>query len=201
MSHRKALNHLKRVDPVMARLITQVGPCRFEAIADHNHFHHLVRAIVGQQLSTIAARTIHGRFMALFKKSPLPADEVAAMEDERLRAVGLSRAKAAYIKDLARRVHANELPLDRVESMSDAEIIEALTQVKGIGRWSAQMFLIFRLGRPDVLPDADLGIQKGVQRTYKLRKLPTPKRVVQIGKSWSPHATIASWYLWRSLEL
>lgn len=200
MSHRKALNHLRTVDPVMASVIKAVGPCRFEPNAEHSHFYHLVRAIVGQQLSTTAARTIHGRFVALFD-SPLAPDAVARMEDQRLRAAGLSGAKTAYIKDLAARVHADELPLDRVESMTDEEIIEALTQVKGIGVWSAQMFLMFRLGRPDVLPALDLGIQKGVQRAYHLRKLPKPKRVSAIGRKWTPYSTIASWYLWRSLEL
>ena len=112
----------------------------------------------------------------------------------------VSRQKASYIKDLAGKVHRNELPLERIESLSDAEIIEALTTVKGIGRWSAQMFLMFRLGRPDVLPDLDLGIQKAIKLAYGLRTLPKPKRVLKIGKAWSPYATIASWYLWRSLD-
>jgi DNA-3-methyladenine glycosylase II len=200
MPHRKAINHLKRVDPVMARLIKEVGPCRFGAITDHTHFYHLTRAIVYQQLSGKAAATIHGRFVALFSASPPPPDQVAAMHDTKLRAAGLSRAKASYIKDLARRVHAGELPLDRVETLSDEEIITALTRVKGIGKWSAQMFLMFRLGRPDVLPELDLGIQKAVQRAYGLRTMPKPKRVLRIGKPWSPYATVASWYLWRSID-
>jgi DNA-3-methyladenine glycosylase II len=201
MSHRKALHHLRKVDPVMARVIKAVGPCRFAPSGEHSHFHHIARAIVYQQLSTLAANTIHGRFIALFdSETPAPGD-VAAMDDARMRAAGLSRQKASYIKDLAAKVHANELPLDRVETMTDAEIIEALTQVKGIGVWSAQMFLMFRLGRPDVLPALDLGIQKGVQRAWNLRKLPKPKRVLEIGRKWTPHSTIASWYLWRSLEL
>lgn len=185
----------------MARLIEQVGPCRFGAITDHTHFYHIARAIVYQQLSTKAAATIHGRFVALFKTDPPHPRDVAAAHDDALRGAGLSRQKAAYIKDLARRVHAGELPLDRVETMTDGEIIAALTQVKGIGTWSAQMFLMFRLGRPDVLPVLDLGIRKAIQRAWKLRKLPTPERVSKIGKAWAPHSTIASWYLWRSLEL
>jgi DNA-3-methyladenine glycosylase II len=201
MNHRRALNHLKQADPVMARLITAVGPCRFAAITDHSHFYHITRSIVFQQLSTLAARTIHGRFIALFD-SPAPEPHaVARMSDEKLRGAGLSRQKASYIKDLAARVHAGELPLERIVSLTDEEIIAALTTVKGIGVWSAQMFLMFRLGRPDVLPVGDLGIQKGIQRAYGLRKLPKPARVLQIGKPWAPHATIASWYLWRSLEL
>src|SRR4051812_30529376 len=176
MSHRKALNHLRTVDPVMARVIKAVGPCRFAARDDHTHFHHIARAIVYQQLSTLAANTIHGRFIALFDSEAPEPREVVAMDDARMRAAGLSRQKASYIKDLAARVHAGELQLDRVEQMSDAEIIESLTRVKGIGVWSAQMFLMFRLGRPDVLPTLDLGIQKGVQKAYGLRKLPAPKR-------------------------
>jgi DNA-3-methyladenine glycosylase II len=201
MSHRKALNHLRKVDPVMARVIKAVGPCRFAARDDHSHFHHIARAIVYQQLSTGAATTIHGRFVALFDSETPAPHEVAAMDDARMRGAGLSRQKASYIKDLAAKVDAGELPLDRVEQMSDAEIIASLTKVKGIGVWSAQMFLMFRLGRPDVLPALDLGIQKGVQRAYGLRKHPTPKRVLEIGKKWTPYSTIASWYLWRSLEL
>src|SRR4051812_21967732 len=172
MSHRKALNHLRTVDPVMARVIKAVGPCRFAARDDHTHFHHIARAIVYQQLSTSAANTIHGRFIALFDSETPAPHEVAAMDDARMRAAGLSRQKAAYIKDLAGKVHTGELALDRVEQMSDDEIIASLTKVKGIGVWSAQMFLMFRLGRPDVLPALDLGIQNAVQRAWRLRKRP-----------------------------
>jgi DNA-3-methyladenine glycosylase II len=201
VSHRKALNHLKRVDPVMARLIKAVGPCRFGARTDHTHFYHLARAIVYQQLSTKAASTIHGRFVALFPTNPPHPRHVAEASDVSLRGAGLSRQKSAYIKDLAGKVHNGQLPLERIEALGDADVIEALTQVKGIGRWSAQMFLMFRLGRPDVLPELDLGIRKAVQRAYRLRTMPSPKRVLKIGRTWSPYASIASWYLWRSLEL
>ena len=200
MSHRKAINHLKRVDPIMARLIAKVGPCRFGAITDHSHFYHIARSIVYQQLSGKAAATIHGRFVALYKNPSLHPGEVAETSDEKLRSVGLSRQKAAYIKDLAAKVHRNELPLERIESLSDEEITAALTSVKGIGKWSAQMFLMFRLGRPDVLPDLDLGIQKAIKLAYGLRSLPKPKRVLKIGKAWSPYSTVASWYLWRSID-
>ena len=184
----------------MARLIEQVGPCRFGPITDHSHFYHIARSIVYQQLSGKAASTIHGRFIALYKNPSLHPGEVAGTSDEKLRAVGLSRQKASYIKDLAARVHKNELPLEKIETLSDEEITRALTTVKGIGKWSAQMFLMFRLGRPDVLPELDLGIQKAIQKAYRLRSLPNPKRVLKIGKPWSPHATIASWYLWRSID-
>jgi len=200
MSHRKAINHLKRADPVMAGVIAKVGPCRFGPITDHTHFHHLSRAIVYQQLSTKAAATIHGRFVALFPTNPPHPRDVAAAKDERLRAAGLSRQKASYIRDLASKVHDGSLPLDRIARLPDDEVIAALTQVKGIGKWSAQMFLMFRLGRPDVLPDLDLGIQKAIKLAYGLRSMPKPKRVLRIGKPWSPYSTVASWYLWRSLD-
>ena len=185
----------------MARVIASVGPCRFQPTSDHSHFYHITRSIVYQQLSGLAARTIHTRFIALFDSPSPEPHHVARMHDDKLRAAGLSRQKASYIKDLAARVHAGELVLDNVENMSDEEIIAALTTVKGIGVWSAQMFLMFRLGRPNVLPVGDLGIQKGVQLAYKLRKLPAPRKVEQIGRPWAPYSTIASWYLWRSLEL
>lgn len=200
MNHRRAIQHLKRADPVMARVIAQVGPCRFAPVTDHTHFHHLSRAIVYQQLSTKAAATIHRRFVELFPTQPPHPRDVAVAEDAPLRAAGLSRQKAAYIRDLAAKVHDGSLPLDRIASLPDDEVIAALTQVKGIGKWSAQMFLMFRLGRPDVLPDLDLGIQKAIKLAYGLRSMPKPKRVLRIGKSWSPYATVASWYLWRSID-
>jgi DNA-3-methyladenine glycosylase II len=200
MSHRRALDHLKRADPVMARLIRAVGPCRFAARTDHSHFYHVTRSIVYQQLSGKAAATIHGRFLELMgSPSPEPA-AVAAMPETTLRGAGLSRQKASYIRDLARRVHTGDVPLASIEDLSDEDVIATLTRVKGIGRWSAQMFLMFRLGRPDVLPELDLGIRKGIKLAYRLRAMPSPKRVQAIGRPWSPHATIASWYLWRSLD-
>ena len=200
MHHRTAILHLKRVDPVMARVIVAVGPCRWARRTDGTHFHHLVRAIVYQQLSGKAAAAIHGRLLEVAGSDVPHPRVVAAIPDERLRGAGLSRQKACYIKDLARRVHAGELPLDGIESLPDDAVIEALTQVKGIGRWSAQMFLMFRLGRPDVLPELDLGIRKAVKLAWGLRSMPGPKRVLKIGAAWSPWATVASWYLWRSLD-
>ena len=198
--YRKAVNHLKRVDPKLAKVIARVGPCRFGRINDHTHFYHLVRAIVYQQLSWKAAATIHRRFIELFDSSTPRPEAVAAESEERLRSAGLSRQKASYIKDLARKVADGEIPLDGIDALPDHEVIEVLTKVKGIGVWSAQMFLMFRLGRPDVLPVLDLGIRKGVQLTFGLRSMPSPKRVLKIGKPWSPYSTIASWYLWRSLD-
>ena len=199
VTHRRALAHLKR-DPALARVIRAVGPCRFGARAEGTHFHHLVRAIVYQQLSGKAAATIHRRFLELMG-SDVP-DPVTVMRTDvrKLRRVGLSKQKASYIRDLAGHVADGRLPLTTIHLMSDAQVIEALTAVKGIGVWSAQMFLMFRLGRTDVLPALDLGVRKGVQHTYRLRALPTPKQVLEIGAGWSPWSSIASWYMWRCLE-
>ena len=198
---RRAVTHLKRADPVLAGVIERVGPCRFEARADGTHFDAISRAIVYQQLSGKAAATIYGRVLDLYGgRAPLPG-ELAETSDERLRACGLSRQKLSYMKDLARRAHDGTLPVDSLHELDDEEIVRALVAVKGVGRWTAQMFLMFRLGRPDVLPELDLGIQKGIQRAYRMRKLPPPKKVLQVGAKWAPYRTIASWYLWRSLDL
>jgi DNA-3-methyladenine glycosylase II len=197
---RQAVRHLKRADPVLARVIARVGPCRFAPITAGSHFHFIARAIVFQQLAVKAAATIHRRFLELYGAEPPEPHAVAATPDERLRAAGLSRQKLSYIKDLARKVDDGEVRLDRLAVLDDPGVIAELTKVKGIGVWSAQMFLIFRLGRPDVLPVGDLGVQKGIQLAYGLRSLPSPKRVTRIGKPWSPYATIGSWYMWRLLD-
>lgn len=164
-----------------------------------SHFGALIRAIVYQQLSGKAASTIHGRFLALYPNGEPTAADIIATSDEQLRSVGLSRQKIGYLRDLANRVHRNELPLDHVETLADAELITHLVQVKGIGRWTAQMFLMFKLGRPDVLPDLDLGIQNAIKRAYRKRKV-GPKDVMRIGAKWTPYSTVACWYLWRSLD-
>jgi DNA-3-methyladenine glycosylase II len=198
--HRTSVSYLKRADPVLARVITRVGACRFEPRAKGTHFHALLRSIVYQQLSGKAAGTILDRVLALYEgRYPRP-DQLLATTEEALRQAGLSRQKLTYLRDLAAKVESGEVPLSRVRRLSDEEIIERLTHVKGIGRWTAQMFLMFRLGRPDVLPELDLGIQTAIQRAYDLPKRPAPKDVLQIGAAWRPHATIACWYLWRSLE-
>lgn len=198
--HRRAVNHLKKVDPVMARVIERVGPCRLQQ-QDGPYFEYMMRAIVYQQLSGKAAATIHGRVRALFNGTPPSPEAVLAISDEQYRAAGLSRQKIAYMRDLARCAHIGEVPFDTLDSLSDDDILAALTRVKGIGRWTTQMFLLFRLGRPDVLPELDLGIRKGVQLAYRLRKLPPPKRVLQIGAKWSPYRSVATWYLWRLLDV
>jgi DNA-3-methyladenine glycosylase II len=199
--NRRSVNHLKRVDPKLARIIDAVGAYRLQLRTEGSHFQALARAIVFQQLSGKAAGTIFGRFNALFSgtEGTTPAS-VLASSDEQLRSVGLSRQKIAYLKDLSARVDSGDLPLDSVESMNDDDLIAHLVQVKGIGRWTAQMFLMFRLGRPDVLPELDLGIQNAIKRAYRMRKRPTPKQVKKIGAKWSPHSSVACWYLWRSLD-
>jgi len=181
-------------------VIERVGPCRIQLRTDGTHFQALTRSIVFQQLSGKAAGTILSRFNALYPDSLPHPEAVLVTSDERLRAVGLSRQKIAYIKDLSSKVMSGDLPLEAVEHMTDDDLIAHLVQVKGIGRWTAQMFLIFRLGRPDVLPELDLGIQNAIRKAYRMRKRPTPKQVRRVGAKWSPHSSVASWYLWRSLE-
>ena len=184
----------------MAEVIERVGRCDLAPRADGTHFDAVVRAIIFQQLSGQAAGTIHRRFRELYGgREPSPR-ELLKTPDAKLRAVGLSGQKTVYLKDLATRVASGQVQIDTLDALDDDSIIEALTSVKGVGRWTAQMFLMFRLGRPDVLPDLDLGIQKGIKRAYKLRTHPLPKRVLKIGAKWAPYRTIAAWYLWRLLD-
>jgi DNA-3-methyladenine glycosylase II len=199
-NYRRSVTHLKRIDPILAKVIEQVGPCRIQMRAEGTHYQALTRSIVFQQLSGKAAGTILSRFNALYPNNTPTPEHVLATSDEQLRSVGLSRQKIGYMRDLSSKVLSGELPLDAVEAMSDDDLITHLVQVKGIGRWTAQMFLMFRLGRLDVLPELDLGIQNAVKKAYRMRKRPTPKQLKKIGAKWSPHATVASWYLWRSLE-
>jgi DNA-3-methyladenine glycosylase II len=199
--YQQAIEHLRQSDPKLARVIDRVGDCGLTRREGGSHFDALVRAIVYQQLSGKAAATIHGRFEGLYGDRPPTPEEVLATDDERLRGVGLSWQKISYIKDLASKVASGELDTESLDAMPDDEIISSLVRVKGIGRWSAQMFLMFRLGRPNVLPDLDLGVQKGIQHAYRLPKLPTPKDVLRIGEAWAPFASVASWYMWRLLEL
>ncbi|MEX1186362.1 MAG: DNA-3-methyladenine glycosylase [Gemmatimonadaceae bacterium] len=198
--HRSALRHLRRSDPVLAQVLARHGPHRFELRTGGSHFDAIARAIVSQQLSVKAASTIHGRFRALYAAAGGMPEVVARILESRLREAGLSRQKIAYIRDLARRVAAGELELDRIDEMPDDELMARLTAVKGVGTWTAQMFLMFRLGRPDVLPVLDLGIQKAIQRAYGLRKRPSVRQMERIGNAWAPYRTIACWYLWRSLD-
>jgi DNA-3-methyladenine glycosylase II len=201
VSHRKAITHLKSIDPVMAEVIDAVGKCTLVPRTEWTHFDALLRSIVYQQLSGKAAATIHGRVLELIGDGEGTPRRIVDTSHDKFRAAGLSNAKASYVRNLAEHVLDGSLPVETLHELTDDEIISALTQVKGIGTWSAQMFLMFRLGRPDVLPTTDLGVQKGVQRAYKLRKLPTPAQVLRRGEKWAPYRTVASWYMWRVLEL
>ena len=196
-----AIPHLKQADPVIGRIIDRVGKLPPDPRTDGTHLGALARAIVFQQLSGKAAGTIHGRFEALYGgRAPTP-EELLATPDEKLRAVGLSRGKTLYLKDLAARAADGTIAVDRLHELGDDALMEALTSVKGIGRWTAQMFMMFRLGRPNVLPDLDLGVRIAVQLAYNLRRMPTPQEVLARGAPWAPYASFAAWYLWRSLEL
>jgi DNA-3-methyladenine glycosylase II len=196
---RRARAHLRSVDPVIARVMESVGPFRPADRTGGSHFGALIRAIVFQQLSGKAATTIHNRFLDLYPDRTPTAAAILATSDEQLRGAGLSRQKIGYLRDLSTRVERGELPLDHVETLKDSELIDHLVQVKGIGKWTAQMFLMFKLGRPDVLPELDLGIQNAIKRAYRKRKV-LPKDVLRIGACWSPYSSIACWYLWRSLD-
>jgi DNA-3-methyladenine glycosylase II len=189
--------HLARRDPVMRRVIKQVGPCtlRFEP----DHFRVLVGSIVAQQISTVAARTIQGRLVALLNGRLTPRAVLKRSHDE-LRGVGLSRAKALAVRDLAEKCAAGDVPLRRLAGMSDEEVIEALVPVRGIGRWTAEMFLIFSLGRLDVLPVADLGLRAGVRREHALPELPDRDAVTRLTEPWRPFRSIGTWYMWRSIS-
>lgn len=195
----RARRLLLRRDPVLAALIRKHGPCGLAAAQRSDHFTALVRAITGQQLSTKAAATIFARLAALMPDGVTPPS-LSALSDEQMRGVGMSRQKAAYFRDLCEKVQSGALPLDSLDAMTDDEVIASLTAVKGIGRWSAEMFLMFRLHRPDVLPVGDLGIVNAVKSVYRLRKTPSADRIRKIGESWRPYRSVASWYLWRSLD-
>jgi DNA-3-methyladenine glycosylase II len=195
----KARRVLARRDPVIRDLMRKLGECGLAKAQRTDPFRALLHAIIAQQLSTKAAATIEGRFAALFDGRPT-AVAIAAMPDERLRAVGISPQKLGYIRDLCARTLDGSLALGALESLPDDEVITALTSVKGIGRWTAEMFLMFRLHRPDVLPVGDLGIVKAVQRAYKLRLAPTPVRLTRLGENWRPYRSVACWYLWASLD-
>ncbi len=195
--------HLQKSDPTMKKIIKKVGP--FTGKTTRNRFAALVKSIVSQQISTAAARTILGRLHEAVVENPGPTfsvspEDFAGMTADQLRAAGLSKQKATYVFDLAEKVNDGTVDLKNIHRLNDEQAIEALVCVKGIGRWTAQMFLMFCLGRLDILPADDLGIKNGVKRAYGLEELPTPKEVNEIGEVWHPYASVASWYLWRSLE-
>ncbi|MDQ2629613.1 MAG: DNA-3-methyladenine glycosylase [Actinomycetota bacterium] len=202
----KARKALAAADPTMAALIERVGPIDIETRLrrrkeerPNDAYGALLRAIVGQQLSTKAARTIYLRVLDLFDgRTPSPEQLLEADEVD-LRAAGLSGRKTEYVRDLASHVLSGELELDRLEQLDDEEVIAEIVAVRGLGQWTAEMFLLFHLERPDVLSGGDLGIRKAIQIEYGLAEMPPPKRVIEIGEPWRPHRSLASLYLWESL--
>ncbi len=194
---RKALLQLKRNDPVMRQLVREVGPFTLKTQSDY--FLLLVRAIISQQISVGAARSIMRRLEERVGPGKISAAALSGLSPDELRSVGVSPQKSRYLLDLVERVDGRTLRLERVRRLDDDDAIEHLVQVKGIGRWTAQMFLIFGLGRLDVLPHADLGIQTAIRRQYGLRTNPKPARMEKIAKLWRPYCSIACWYLWQSL--
>ena len=195
---RKAVNHLKKSDPVLAAIIERVGACRMEF--GPPEFHSLAESIVYQQLNGKAAATIFQRFAALAGE-PLTPEGILKLTDVQLRSVGLSKQKSSYLKDMAARASRGELDFSRLPEMTDDEVIQHLTQVKGVGVWTAHMFLMFTLKRPNVLPTGDYGIQMAIRKHYKKRKMPKPEVMAKIARSWEPYRSVACWYLWRSLDI
>jgi len=198
----EATRALAKSDPRLGRLIARIGPCRLTVETLQSPFEALAEAIVYQQLTGKVAATILGRVVALYKPKRFPSPgDILGTSDERLRAAGLSRAKVAAFKDLARAALDGTVPrLSALKKMDEEEIVARLTTIRGIGRWTTEMLLIFRLGRPDVLPAGDYGIRKGFARTFETRALPTPRQVLRRGEKWRPYRTVASWYLWRALD-
>lgn len=196
-----ARRHLMRADPTLRTIIKRVGPCTLHAFAPRDPFETLCKSIASQQLSTKAADTIFNRFCDLFppRRRPTP-ERVMSLSDAEIRAAGFSGPKVAFIKDLAAHVSDGRLDLTRLKKLSDDEVMTQLIAVKGIGRWTAEIFMMFRLGRLDVLPADDLGLMNAVHRAYGLRKRPDPRRLRQIGDAWRPYRSVASWYLWQSLS-
>ena len=195
-----ALKHLAAVDPVMARLIREVGPCKLKPEPWRSPFQSLVQAVAHQQLNGTAADTILTRFKKLFprRRFPQPGD-LANITDEQIRACGFSFAKIAAIRDLAAKTLDGTIPSSRqIEKLGDEEIIARLTAARGVGRWTVEMLLIFQLGRRDVLPVDDFGVRNGFRLAYKKRGMPKPKDLLKFGQRWRPHATTAAWYLWQA---
>jgi DNA-3-methyladenine glycosylase II len=195
---KKAIAHLKKSDVVLASIIERVGPYRITY--REPTFEALARAIVFQQLSTKAARTIHGRLEEA-AGGRLTPEAIQSLSIGEMRRAGLSKQKIGYIRDLAEHALSRRVDFERLPSMSDEEVLVALTDIKGIGVWTAQMFLLFALRRPNILAVGDLGVRTAIQRFYRKRKLPTPTQIEKLATAWHPYCSVACWYLWRSLEL
>jgi DNA-3-methyladenine glycosylase II len=194
----EGIRRLRKVDPILKEVIDRVGP--FKLKLTKNRYHSLARAIVGQQISTAAARSIWKRLEGLTAPQQLTADAIIVLGDEELRGAGLSPQKLRYFRDLALRVADGRLPLAKLSRMSDEAVVEALVEVTGVGEWTAQMFLMFSLGRADVFAPDDYGLRAAIKKHYDLEVLPNKALAMQIAEPWQPYRSIASWYLWRSLE-
>jgi DNA-3-methyladenine glycosylase II len=195
---RKAINHLTKADPILRAIIERVGPYCIEY--GPPEFHSLAESIVYQQLNGKAAFTIFKRFATLAGDPVTPAG-ILKLTEPQMRSVGLSKQKSSYLRDMAERATRGELDFTKLHELSDDEVIKHLTQVKGVGTWTAQMFLVFTLRRPNVLPTGDYGIQMAIKKHYKKRKLPKPTSMEKLAKPWEPYRSVACWYLWRSLDL
>jgi len=195
---RKAINHLKKADPVLAAIIKKAGPYRAKYMEPV--FQTLVRSIVYQQLSGKAAMTIFNRLAEAAKVTPLTPEAILKMRPQKMRTLGLSKQKTVYIRELAKLTRDGDIQFERLPEMEDDAIIETLTRVKGVGVWTVQMFLMFALQRPNVLPVGDLGVRAAMKKAYGLAELPKPQEMESIAAAWHPYRSIASWYMWRSLE-
>ena len=195
---RAAVNHLKKSDPILRAIIERVGPYRIQY--GPPEFHSLAESIVYQQLNGRAAETIFDRFTGL-AGDPVTPKGILKLTEAQMRSAGLSKQKSSYLRDMAERATRGDLDFSKLHELSDEEVIEHLTQVKGVGQWTAQMFLMFTLRRPNVLPTGDFGVQMAIKKHYKKRKLPKPLQMEKIAKAWEPYRSFACWYLWRSLDL
>ncbi len=194
-----ALKHLQASDPKFARLIKLIGPCLLPC--HRQHYATLVKSIISQQISTKAAESIYGRFCAAIAPARMLPAPVAALSEEEMKAAGLSPQKRGYLRDLTNKVISREVRLNQLHKLTDEEIIAELTLVKGIGIWTAQMFLIFSLNRPNVFPSEDLGVRNALRNVYRLSTSPDKKEALKIAEPWAPFGSVAAWYLWRSLDL
>jgi 3-methyladenine DNA glycosylase/8-oxoguanine DNA glycosylase len=200
-NHRPAVRHLKAADPVMARVIARVGPCRLDPAQRPDVFHALVRAIIYQQLNGSAAGSIYRKFKGLYPRKRFPnAADIRKTPDGAIRGAGISPQKLSYLRDLSAKMEDGTLKLRRLHLMDDEAVVEHLTQVHGVGRWTAEMVLMFTLGRPDVLPVDDYGFKRAVQIAYKMRGPPKPERLEKLAEPWRPYRTVATWYMWQSLS-
>jgi 3-methyladenine DNA glycosylase/8-oxoguanine DNA glycosylase len=195
---RHAVRHLKKADPILCAIIDRVGPYRMQY--REPTFEALARAVVFQQLNGKAARTIYDR-LATAAGGTVTPESILKLTPAQMRAAGLSKQKLSYIRDLAQRTHAREVDFAALPALSDDDVVATLTKVKGIGEWTAHMFLIFALQRPNVLPTGDYGVRAAIKRAYRKRKLPTPAAMEKLAKNWHPYCSVAAWYLWRSMDV